>query len=140
MEKVLREMIRETVNSAINSMINNYMRERTLMIKGNPSQEDEVLSNTLDPINRVARQILDDLIRDQYRTVLREEVLNEQKQGSLMSDYMLEASFIPYFNNRILAPFVRQIAVEAIFEVSAGEIVEELVEAQVKASTKDVIE
>jgi hypothetical protein len=61
MEKVIREMIRETINSAINSMINNYMRNRMLK---NDKEDDEPLSvKSLDPLNRAARQIMDDFIR-----------------------------------------------------------------------------
>lgn len=77
MDKVLREMIRETINSSINSMINNFMRSRVL--KGKPEDENEPLSNYLDPLNRAARQIMDDFIRSQLREILRSEVLNENK-------------------------------------------------------------
>lgn len=78
MEKVIREMIRETINSAINTMINNYMRSR--MLKNDPEEDREPLSGkSFDPLNRAARQIMDDFIRSQLREIIREEVLNEQK-------------------------------------------------------------
>lgn len=45
-----------------------------------------------------------------------------------MSDYLYEASFISYFNNKMLKPILAELAQEAIHEVAAGEIIEEMVE------------
>ena len=74
MEKVMREMIRETINSAINSMINTYMSKRMLK---NEEENEPLSGKSLDPLNRAARQIMDDFIRAQLREIIRDEVLNE---------------------------------------------------------------
>ena len=117
MEKVIREMLRETINSAINSMINNYMRNRVL--NGKPDEDaGEPLSNShsLDPIYRAARSILDDFLRAQIKELIREELLTDKK-GSFLKGYMIEASFISYFNNKMLRPILRQIAFESMAEM-----------------------
>lgn len=48
-----------------------------------------------------------------------------------MQDYLYEASFISYFNNKMLKPLLANIAREAITEVAVGEIIEEMVEDKV---------
>jgi hypothetical protein len=109
MDKVLRDMIRETVSASINTMINQYMRKRAL--KGRPEDDEDAINNVMDPIGLAARQILDDLLRKQITEVVREEVIKpkhnetnslQTNQRTIMSDYIMEASFINYFTNVLL--------------------------------------
>ena len=57
-----------------------------------------------------------------------------------MKDYLLEASFIPYFNNVLLKDMVRETAQETINDIIMGEIVEDMVEIETEELTYQAVE
>jgi hypothetical protein len=137
MDKVLREMVREAINAAISLEINNYMRNRVL--KGKPEEENEILSNRLDPINMAARQLMDDYLRQQLKSMIRDEVLNLKNPNSLLKDYYYDAQFITYFKQVMLRPILRDVAKEAIESVKIGELIEQMVNEEADQLTHEVV-
>jgi hypothetical protein len=53
----------------------------------------------------------------------------------VMKDYLLEASFIPYFNNVMLRNMVRETAQDTLETVIIGEILEDWVEVETQELT-----
>lgn len=54
--------------------------------------------------------------------------MDPRPAGTIMSDYLIEAQFIPYFNNHLLKRQVRAVAVDAIKDMQYGEIIEDMVD------------
>ena len=44
---------------------------------------------------------------------------------------MMQASFIPYFNNKMIKPLVRGVAMEAMEDVAIGEVVSDMLDKEV---------
>ena len=74
-----------------------------------------------------ASQILDDVLRKQIKSTLRQEFLEINQYGSIINQYMIEASFLPYFTNTLLKPLIWESAYETVELVILGEIVDDLV-------------
>ena len=88
----------------------------------------------MDPLSRAGKQVLDDYIRRVIRGMLKEELNyqpNNVKQSSVINDYMMQASFIPYFNNKMIKPLVRGVAMEAMEDVAIGEVVSDMLDKEV---------
>ena len=119
-------MTREVINNSINTMVNQFMRKRALGYDRNG--EDDVLERYLDPLSLAAKQVLDDFIRWEIRFILDKELTEVNKPGTLISDYLLEGSFYPWFNNYLMRNEVREVAADALQDMMVGEIVEDMVE------------
>jgi len=65
-------------------------------------REEDPLEQYMDPLSLAAKQVLDDFIRWEIRFILEEEITQPNKPGSLINEYMLEASFYPWFNNYLV--------------------------------------
>lgn len=100
-------MTRDVINESVNTMVSQYMRQRATnpnhprALDYTPSTLDneDPLDQVLDPIARVGKSILDDLIRNELRFFIQSEVTEMTRTGTVGNDYLLEAFFIPYFNH-----------------------------------------
>ena len=53
-------------------------------------------------------------------------------KGTVGNDYLLEAFFIPFFNNTLLKPMVREAASDAIQDIYLGEVIEDMVNTEIE--------
>lgn len=82
---------------------------------------------------------MDDFIKSQIKSILTVELRQTQTKGTIINDYMYEASFIPYFTNQLLKPQIRAVARDALTDVLVGETVEDYVDKQVVLIGRDAI-
>lgn len=63
-----------------------------------------------DPVSRMGRQLIDNLLRKELRSFISEELIEMTSKNTVGNQYYLEAFFIPFFNKSLLKPLVREIA------------------------------
>ena len=59
---------------------------------------------------------MDDVMRKEIRQLLKKELNETDRKGSVISDYRLQAQFIPFYNNRLLLPLIYEVAEECILQ------------------------
>ena len=81
------------------------------------------------------------MLRGNIRDIIKYEVNNHDKKDSVISNYMLEASFIPYFSG-MLRRQVREVALDCVELISIGEVIEAMLyrelDEQVRVILTDV--
>lgn len=127
-EKVIREMAREALSSTIDTLVSNYMRQRVLT---GPELSDPFESSLrrFDPVTLAARNMLDKIVREETTKLVKNEITHVDKD-TIIKDYMLEASFIPYFNNVMMKNMLRWLVNDTVNDLLLGEAVEDIVESQ----------
>lgn len=107
MDKVMRDMTREVLNSSINTLVNQFMRQRATkysrkaIVYDQKAADDlleDPLESKLDPLSAVAKSIMDSLIKKTLTNMLKEDISDTHERGTLGNQYLIEASFISYFN------------------------------------------
>lgn len=84
---------------------------------------------------------MNDVLRKEIKGMLQNELnVVDDNKDTVMKDYLLEASFIPYFNNVLLKDVVRETAQETINDILMGEILEDWVEIETEELTYQVVE
>lgn len=63
-----------------------------------------------------------------------------EEKDTVLKDYLLEASFIPYFNNVLLKDVVRETAVDTINDILMGEVLEDWVDYTTEDMTYEIVE
>ena len=94
-------------------------------MKGIEDPEDIFDAKTDDPLALATKSVIDNVLRKEMRTLLKEE-LTHVGEETILKDYVLEASFIPYFNNVLLRQMVEETASESIEMILIGEVVEDM--------------
>ena len=109
MDKVIKDMTKEVLLGTIDTVVSGYLRQRAL--KGGAEPEDPLDGKWLDPLALAAKSVMDGVLRKEIKGMLQEElsVVHPEKE-TVMKDYLLEASFIPYFNNVLLKDILRETA------------------------------
>jgi len=59
---------------------------------------EDPLESRLDPLSAVAKSIMDSLIKKTLANMLKEDISDTFEKGTLGNQYLIEASFITYFN------------------------------------------
>lgn len=67
-------------------------------------------------------------------------VYENPNKNTVMKDYLLEASFIPYFNNVLLKDILRETAQETIDSIIIGEVLEDWCDIETEELTYQVVE
>ena len=121
-------MTREALSTTIDNLVSTYMRKRVLT---GPEISDPFESSVrrFDPVTLAARNMLDKIVKEETTKLVKHEITHVDKD-TVMKDYLMEASFIPYFNNVMLRNVMRHVANETINELLLGEAVEDIVESQ----------
>ena len=74
---------------------------------------------------------MDGVLRKEIKGIVQNELsVIAPEKDTVMKDYLLEASFIPYFNNVMLRNMVRETAQDTLETVIIGEILEDWVEVE----------
>lgn len=74
---------------------------------------------------------MDGVLRKEIKSIVQTELsVIAPEKDTVMKDYLLEASFIPYFNNVMLRNMVRETAQDTLETVIIGEILEDWVEVE----------
>jgi len=60
--------------------------------------------------------MMDDVMRKEIRQLLKKELNETDRKGSVINDYRLQAQFIPFYNNRLLLPLIYEVAEECILQ------------------------
>ncbi len=55
-------------------------------------------------------------MRKEIRQLLKKELNETNRKGSVINDYRLQAQFIPFYNNRLLLPLIYEVAEECILQ------------------------
>ena len=63
---------------------------------------------------------------------MKEEVTDMKEKDTVGNDYLLEAFFIPFFNNILLKPLVREAVSDSIQDIYLGEVIEDMVNVEVE--------
>lgn len=109
MDKVVKDMTKEVLLGTIDTVVSQYLRQRAL--KGGKDPNDPLDGKYLDPLALAANSLMNDVLRKEIRGMLKNELgIVEDKQDTILKDYLLEASFIPYFNNVLLKDIIRETA------------------------------
>ena len=85
-----------------------------------------------DPLKRVSNDMLDRVIKDLTRGILRQSV------DSLAQTYLLEAQFFSLFNNVFIKKEIWRTAKEAIEEMYLGEIIDKYLEGVVRRAVPEI--
>jgi hypothetical protein len=90
----------------------------------------------LDPLALAAKSVMDGVLRKEIKGIVQNELsVIAPENVTVMKDYLLEASFIPYFNNVMLRNMVRETAQDTLETVIIGEILEDWVEVETQELT-----
>ena len=125
MDKILYEMTKEVLRDTIDTVVGQYIRKRAM--KGIEDPEDIFDAKSLDPLAQATKSVMDGVLRKELTGLLKEE-LTEVGEETILKDYVLEASFIPYFNNVLLKQMVEETANESLEMILVGEVVEDMVD------------
>ena len=82
--------------------------------------------------------LLDELMRGQLRTIIRDEINDHDNQESIITNYMMEASFIPYFSG-MLRRQVRYVVLDSIELITIGEVIENILFRELDDQVRHVL-
>jgi hypothetical protein len=116
------------------------MHKKALKYKDeDAAKQDPFGGPVLDPFTMLTRQMLDDILRREIKGMLRSELNQSDKKGTIISNYALEASFIPYFTI-MLKKQMKATIIESVYLLTVGEVVEDIFNRASEQCARDAMQ